>query len=212
MSAAPFLHSPSSPADDPYLERGARGPSIRGRRWRGLCGPPRREPGWWWAARPAFWKMHSPLPDCLAGWPRRPQVLAVPGLGLGGPGVPGGLEDHISLRFSLPHLSPSLPSPEELASRWHEPPFARHPHPPLQGSLWAWLGLLRHCGFLHHAGQTKQAPRKFCPRGCWLRPVQILLRKAPAPNPTSGSRPRMVGHAGEPRCRGRRQARLPGCL
>lgn len=57
--------------------------------------------------RSAFWKIHSPFLDFLAGWPRRRQGFAVPGLGLGGPGVAGGLQDHISVRFFLLHRPPS---------------------------------------------------------------------------------------------------------
>lgn len=51
-----------------------------------------------------------PFPDCRACWPCWPRGSTIPGLGLGGPGVQGGLEVHISFRFPPFSALPPIPA------------------------------------------------------------------------------------------------------
>lgn len=154
---------------------------------------------------PAGDTLEDPLPsaDFLAGWPRRLQGFAVPGLGLGGPGVAGGLEDRISVSFSpFSTFLPPLPSPR-LRS-WHPAGRSRFLAPTstplLQGNFQAWLGLFGPCGFLDYEGQTSQAPRKFGPRRL-LAEASLASSGAPWPQTPAPSSPRDCG----PCCRALRQ-------
>lgn len=139
-----------------------------------------------------------PSPGLSSGLATQGSGLAVPGLSLGGPGVLGGLEDRISVRFSpfstfLPPLAPGA------GIRWHchlllpsSPHCFKDPFRP---------GLAGSGTVAYWITQSKLASLSECSgsRGCRLRPVQSLLRKALAPNPNIKLFSRLwATHVGEP--------------